>query len=90
LQFLTEARPDAILLDIGMPDMDGYELCRRFRANPVTQSTPIIARTGYALPTDLERARDAGFSAVLIKPCAPDRVVLEIQRLLPLDFDPTA
>lgn len=85
---ITENLPDAILLDIGLPDFDGYELCRRLRRDPATQSTPIIALTGWGMANDVRRAKDAGCNAVLVKPCPPERVLLELQRHLPMHFPP--
>jgi CheY-like chemotaxis protein len=90
LTTIAERPPDAILLDIGLPDVDGYEVCRRVRRNPATESMPIVALTGFAFPADVERARDAGCSAVLVKPCPPERVLLELQRRLPAFFPPAA
>jgi CheY-like chemotaxis protein len=86
LKRVSETPPHAILLDMGLPDIDGYELCRRLRANPSTQLTPIIALTGYAFPTDIERARGAGCDAVLVKPCPTEHILLELQRHLPSLF----
>jgi two-component system, cell cycle response regulator DivK len=90
LQAIAENLPDAILLDIGLPDFDGYEVCRRLRQNPATRLTPIIAVTGWAGATDLQRARDAGCNSVLVKPCEFDKVLSELQRHLPLYFPPMA
>lgn len=61
-------QPGAILLDIGMPDMDGYETCRLIRQQPWGQSMPIIALTGYGQPEDRQRTREAGFTGHLVKP----------------------
>jgi CheY-like chemotaxis protein len=85
---VAEEVPDAILLDLGLPDIDGFEVCRRLRQNPATQSTPIIVLTGYASPTDTRRALDAGCDAVFVKPAAPERLALELQRRLPSFFPP--
>lgn len=86
LKKVTETPPHAILLDIGLPDIDGYDLCRLLRDRPDTRWTPIVALTGYAHPTDKQRARDAGCNAVLIKPCLPEHLLLQLQRLLPSHF----
>lgn len=83
---VAEVVPDAILLDIGLPDISGYELCRRLRQDPATQSTVIIALTGYGFPDDIQRARDAGCDAVFVKPADLGRVLLELQRRLPAFF----
>lgn len=62
--------PDAVLLDIGMPGLDGYEVARRLRAQPATASGDLllIAVTGYGQPSDVERAREAGFDHHFTKP----------------------
>jgi CheY-like chemotaxis protein len=61
-------RPDVVLLDIGMPGMDGYEVARRIREQPERQSIPLIALTGWGQEEDRRRARDAGFDHHLLKP----------------------
>jgi DNA-binding response OmpR family regulator len=60
-------RPDVILLDIGMPGMNGYELCRRLRAGGLTD-TMIVAVTGYGQARDRRMAVEAGFDAHVVKP----------------------
>jgi CheY-like chemotaxis protein len=61
-------RPDVALLDIGMPEMDGYEFARRLRALPEGKDVRLIAVTGYGQPADKERAFEAGFDFHLVKP----------------------
>jgi PAS domain S-box-containing protein len=61
-------KPDVILLDIGLPEMDGYEVARRLRAMPELDGVCLIAMTGYAQSEDRTRAREAGFDAHLAKP----------------------
>jgi signal transduction histidine kinase/CheY-like chemotaxis protein len=65
-------RPQAILLDIGLPDMDGYEVAQRLRALPETQLAVLIALTGYGQPEDRSRSKRAGFDHHLLKPVDPD------------------
>jgi signal transduction histidine kinase len=60
--------PRVLLLDIGLPDIDGYELARRLRAVPRTAGATLIALTGYGQPGDRERSRSAGFDYHLTKP----------------------
>jgi PAS domain S-box-containing protein len=64
----AEVRPDLILLDIGMPGMDGYDACRQLRANPQSAGAYIVALTGWGQDQDKKRARDSGFDAHLTKP----------------------
>lgn len=59
---------DACLMDIGLPEMDGYELARRLRAQPATAHVKLIAITGYGQDKDKEKSREAGFDHHLVKP----------------------
>jgi len=61
-------RPDAMLVDIGLPDIDGYQLARQLRAMPETSGTVLVAITGYGQAGDRERAIAAGFAHHLVKP----------------------
>jgi CheY-like chemotaxis protein len=61
-------RPDAVLLDIGLPQLDGYEVARRLRQQPATEHTLLIALTGYGHEEDRHRSREAGFNYHLVKP----------------------
>ncbi|HYD40910.1 MAG TPA: ATP-binding protein [Anaeromyxobacter sp.] len=60
--------PDVVLCDIGLPDVAGHEVARAFRGDPVLRQTFLVALTGYALPEDQKRAREAGFDEHLAKP----------------------
>jgi CheY-like chemotaxis protein len=61
-------RPDVVLLDIGLPQLDGYEVARRLRADPALENVKLVATTGYGNEKDLQLAREAGFDAHLLKP----------------------
>ncbi|GAB4035564.1 ATP-binding response regulator [Spirosoma jeollabukense] len=61
-------RPDVVLLDIGMPDMDGYAVCRQIRQQAWGQSLPLIAMTGFGQEADKQRSWAAGFDGHLLKP----------------------
>jgi CheY-like chemotaxis protein len=65
-------RPQAVVLDIGLPGMDGYEVARRLRQLPELRGALLVALTGYAQEEDRRRAREAGFNQYLIKPVEPD------------------
>ena len=65
--------PDAILTDLNIPGIDGYELTRRLKSDPRTEYIPVLAVTGYAPFTqDPSRADRAGCDAILPKPCVPE------------------
>jgi CheY-like chemotaxis protein len=61
-------RPEVILLDIGLPEMDGYEVARRLRERPELAGIRIVALTGYGQSDDVRRAREVGFNDHLTKP----------------------
>lgn len=63
-----EYRPDAALLDVGLPGIDGYEVCRRIRAQEWGKDIMLIAATGWGQPEDRRRSREAGFDHHLVKP----------------------
>jgi len=65
-------RPDVIFLDIGMPGMDGYEVARRLRDDPVLRGAVLVALTGWGQPEDRRRSREAGFDHHIVKPVDPD------------------
>jgi PAS domain S-box-containing protein len=72
--------PHAILLDIGMPRLDGIEAARRIRALPGGEQPLIVALTGWGQPADREKTRAAGFDCHLVKPADPDEVLALIER----------
>jgi PAS domain S-box-containing protein len=61
-------RPQVIVLDIGLPNVDGYELARMIKQHPELSHTRLVAHTGYGSPEDRKKAREAGFDAHLVKP----------------------
>jgi two-component system, cell cycle response regulator DivK len=75
-------RPDAIVLDLSMPDIDGWEACRRLKADERTKSIPILAVSGHALKGAEGAAKAAGCDVYLIKPCLPERVLAEIKKMV--------
>ncbi len=68
---------DVIISDIGMPEMNGYELARALRALPDYQSVPLVAVTGYSMFDDRERSLNSGFTAHMTKPIDP-RALLDL------------
>lgn len=74
--------PDAIVMDLSLPVMDGWEATRRLKADERTRHIPIIALTGHALAGHSRGAREAGCDAFLAKPCLPEMLVEKVQDLL--------
>lgn len=74
--------PDIVLMDLALPRMDGWEATRRLKNDERTRHIPIVALTGHALAGHAEGAREAGCDAFVTKPCLPDALVTEINRLL--------
>jgi CheY-like chemotaxis protein len=82
LERAADSAPDIILMDLSLPVMDGWEATRRLKADQATADIPIVALTGHALAGILEGARKAGCDAFVTKPCLPEDLVKEIQKVL--------
>lgn len=67
-------RPDVVLLDIGMPGMNGFEVAKRLRDRPETAGLRLVALTGYGQEEDRRRTQEAGFDAHLVKPASPEEL----------------
>jgi CheY-like chemotaxis protein len=72
-------KPDLILMDMGMPDVDGWTATRRLKADPVLRSIPVIALTAHAMQGDREKAIDAGCDDYEIKPFDFPRLIEKIE-----------
>jgi two-component system CheB/CheR fusion protein len=75
LEELTSFRPEIILLDIGLPGMDGYEVAQAIRKQPALESVVLVALSGYGQYEDRRRSQMAGFDLHLIKPVDPDALL---------------
>ena len=75
-------QPDAVVLDIGLPDMTGYDVARRMRELPDCSNLPILALTGYGQLKDKDKTQQLGFSAHLVKPVEADDLILTLDTLL--------
>ena len=80
LRLASAFRPEVLLLDLGLPDLDGYELCRTLRSKPDFQTARFIAISGYAQKADIERSLDAGFDAHFAKPVDFTTLLAAIQK----------
>jgi two-component system CheB/CheR fusion protein len=74
VELISREKPDAALIDIGLPTMSGYEVAQRIRENKDLQDVMLVALTGYGAPGDISAARSAGFDAHLIKPADLHRI----------------
>jgi CheY-like chemotaxis protein len=72
--------PDLILMDISIPDIDGWEATIVLKADPLTRAIPIIAVTAHVLPGDERRSMEAGCDGYLAKPMSPATLIAEIDR----------
>jgi two-component system, cell cycle response regulator DivK len=75
-------QPDLILLDIQLPQMDGYTVARKLKQNPALKDVPVVAVTSYAMVGDRERTLQAGCSGYIEKPINPDTFKNEIDKYL--------
>jgi two-component system cell cycle response regulator DivK len=80
IELARSVRPDIILMDISIPELDGWEATRILRQDPTTKDIPIVALTAHALADDRERATALGFTSYLAKPVEPRAVVAEVRR----------
>jgi CheY-like chemotaxis protein len=71
LRQAVDFRPELILLDIGMPIMDGYEVCRRLRRESGLEKMTVVALTGWGQEEDRRRSQEAGFDHHIVKPVEP-------------------
>ncbi|SPF39021.1 Polar-differentiation response regulator DivK [Syntrophobacter sp. SbD1] len=82
IQLAMKNNPDLILLDIQLPEMDGYAVARRFRSEPAFADVPIIAVTSYAMVGDREKSIEAGCTGYIEKPIDPDTFIHDLEQYL--------
>jgi CheY-like chemotaxis protein len=82
LVWARQLHPDVLLLDLALPGVDGWEVARQLKSDSSTRSMLVIALSACVFPNDVLRATDAGCDLFLDKPCYPQTVADEIQRLL--------
>lgn len=78
--------PHIILLDIQLPELDGYAVAKKLREEEKSKNIPIIVVTSYAMPGDKEKAMESGATGYIEKPINPDTFILEMNSFLPKDF----
>jgi len=82
LAVLTDYKPTLILLDLSMPEMNGWEMHKKLRENEETKNIPVIALTAHVMAGDEEQVMDAGFDGYIPKPFSVASIVLQIQKIL--------
>jgi two-component system cell cycle response regulator DivK len=82
LRMIEQAQPDILLLDIGMPVLDGFAVVRAIRENPRVAALPVLAVTAYAMQGDRERILSSGFDGYLSKPINAKSLAEELEHLL--------
>jgi CheY-like chemotaxis protein len=82
LKLLKDSVPDIILLDIMLPNMDGFAMCKALRADPRLTKTPVLFITAYAERNSLDRAKESGAQGLIEKPIMFDELLLQIMDAL--------
>jgi CheY-like chemotaxis protein len=82
LEMARAERPDVVLLDVGLPVLDGYAVCRALKSDPATAGITVVMLTARAQKHDLERGAAAGADAYITKPFSPQRLLADVDRLL--------
>ena len=82
LQKAQTQQPDAILLDVSMPEMDGLTILQKLQENPVTQSIPVVLLTAKVQPADRERFAQLGIAGVITKPFDPVQLASQVAQAL--------
>ncbi len=82
LAVAAEFHPDVVLLDIGMPKLNGYEVCRELRLTPRTNRLVVVALTGWGQEDDRRKSVEAGFDAHLVKPVDHEALQRTLRHLI--------
>ena len=82
IRLVHEHPPALVLMDLGLPKMDGWEATRRIKADPRTREVPVLATSGHAYADAVKRAKQAGVDAFFAKPCTPATVLAKIKEML--------
>jgi two-component system cell cycle response regulator len=87
VRLARERRPKLILMDIQMPEMDGYEVIREIKKDSALRTSRVVAVTAFAMAGDKQRVMDSGFDGYISKPIVPETFVGEIEAYLSEDLD---
>jgi CheY-like chemotaxis protein len=86
MQKIQEVTPDLIVVDLVMPDMNGFEMLRRIRSNEQTTKTPVIVVSALQSQTDIEEAKASGADIYLTKPIKPEEFIKQVKQYLGSPF----
>ena len=79
LDKIAQTKPDLLVLDITMPIMDGFEVCKVLREKPETKELPIVILTSYTQPEDILKGKSYQVKRYLLKPCPPELVIQNVR-----------
>ncbi len=82
LELARRERPDLVILDVGMPDLDGYTVCRALKGDPETAGMAVVMLTARAQEGDRQRGVEAGADAYITKPFSPRALLETVERML--------
>ncbi|HEY68542.1 MAG: two-component system response regulator [Chloroflexi bacterium] len=82
LEKAPRERPDLIILDVRMPKMTGYEVCRRLKENPATSAIPVVFLSAKGQETEIEQGLASGAVEYIVKPFAPDELIDQVRDIL--------
>ena len=88
LRLAAASAPDLILLDLSLPEMDGWEVLKNLKQDPKMRAIPVVALTAHALVSDRNRALEAGFDEYDIKPVEMPRLLKKMEMLLGVEANP--
>lgn len=83
LRMAALLKPDLLILDVLLPDMSGYEVCRTLKSDSATTDVPILIVTGFDEPEDRQAAKSAGADDFLARPFEPEELLTHVRALLP-------
>ena len=86
MQKIREVTPDLIVVDLVMPDMNGFEMCRRIRSNEQTKKTPVIVVSALQSQADIQEAKASGADVYLTKPIKPKEFINQVKEFLGSPF----
>lgn len=82
LEAAREAKPDLVVMDIQMPEMDGYETAERFKSDPELKDIPLVGVSSFAMAGDRAKALKVGFAGYIEKPINPDTFAREVNQFI--------